>query len=402
MRRILLIALLVGAAGVVYYFARQRNAPPEIPFTKVVREEIVSGLSTNGKVEPIEWAEAHSEAGGLVEKVLVQKGQQVAKGAPLVQLDDREARTELASAEARISAARAELETLRQGGRSSDIALIDGTAAAARQDLTVAQREYDAEVRLQSKGAATAEEVRAAKDRVDKARLQIEALEKRRSTLVNRPDISAAEGRIAEAQASAAAARLRIGMTTIPAPMGGTVYQFDLKAGSYLGPGDLVATIGKLERVRVMVYVDEPDLGRVEIGKPVTITWDAMPGHQWKGVVDKKPTQVVALGARQVGQVGTIIENGDRDLLPGTNVTAEIRSQTVGNAIVIPTGAVRRETGKTGVYALDGDTIHWRDVKLGISNAAKTQVDGLTEGDGVALPTERPLKSGMKVAPVYP
>ena len=41
------------------------------------------------------------------------------------------------------------------------------------------------------------------------------------------------------------------------------MYQFDLKPGAYLNAGDMVATIGRLDRVRVKVYVDEPDLGRV-------------------------------------------------------------------------------------------------------------------------------------------
>ena len=79
--------------------------------------------------------------------------------------------------------------------------------------------------------------------------------------------------------------------------------------------------IGKLERVRVNVYVDEPDLGRVTRGLPVSIAWDALPGRSWKGEVDKTPTQVEALGSRQVGQVICVIENPNRDLLPGTNVT---------------------------------------------------------------------------------
>ena len=91
--------------------------------------------------------------------------------------------------------------------------------------------------------------------------------------------------------------------SVVRAPIAGTVYQFDLKPGAYLNAGDLVASIGQLDRVRVKVFVDEPDLGRVKRGMPVGITWDAMPGRQWKGVVDKTPTQIVALGTRQVGEV---------------------------------------------------------------------------------------------------
>jgi HlyD family secretion protein len=402
LRRFFLISIVIALAVLIFLYAKQRGAAPEVPFAKVVLGEIVSGISTNGKVEPIEWSEAHAEAGGLIERTFVQKGQQVEKGAPLVQLDTRQAQTDLASAEARITAAQAELQTLRQGGRSSDVSAIESSLAAARQELAVAQREYDADLRLQAKNAITAAEVRAAKDRLDKAQLQIQAIESRRSTLINRPDITAAEGRLREAEASAAAARVRIAMLTILSPIAGTVYQFDLKAGGYLNPGDLVAGIGRLDRVRVIVYVDEPDLGRVHVRQPVTITWDAMPGRQWKGMVDRMPTQVAPLGTRQVGEVSTIIDNPGHELLPGTNVNAEIRAQVVQNAVVIPAAAIRRENGKTGVYRLEGDRVHWRDVRIGISSAARTQVSGLQEGDSVALPTDRVLKDGMQVTAVYP
>src|SRR5262249_27589137 len=144
------------------------------------------------------------------------------------------------------------------------------------------------------------------------------------------------EARLQDAQAAARLAESRIAMSTIKAPVSGTVYQFDLKSGAYLNPGDAVASIGRLERVNVTVYVDEPDLGRVEKGMAVSITWDALPGRSWKGTVDKTPTQIVPLGSRQVGEVICLIENPNSDLLPGTNVNAEILSQTVQNALTIP------------------------------------------------------------------
>lgn len=403
MRRLLITLSLAALAIGFLLFARQRNTAPEVPFARAVRDEIVSSLSTNGKVQPVEWAEAHAEAGGLLQKTFVQKGQYVEQGALLVQLDSREAQAEIASAEARIASARAELQTYRQGGRSSDVSAIASSLTVARQEIAVAQREYDADLRLQSKNAITAEEVRAAKDKLDRARLQVDSIETRRSTLINRPDVAAAEGRIKEAEASAAAARVRLSMLAVRAPTSGTVYQFDLRPGAYLNPGDLVASIGKLDRIRVIVYVDEPDLGRVSVGKPVTITWDALQGKQWKGSVEKMATQVVALGTRQVGEVSCIIENPGHELLPGTNVTADIRSQSVQGAIVIPTSAVRREAAKTGVYVLgENNKVAWRDVKLGLSGAARTQVQGLNEGDSVALPSERVLKAGLSVSPIYP
>jgi len=137
-------------------------------------------------------------------------------------------------------------------------------------------------------------------------------------------------------------------------------------------------------------------------GMPASITWDALPGRVWKGTVDRTASQIVALGSRQVGEVACLIENPDMDLLPGTNVNVEIRSHTVENAVTIPKEAVRRESGQTGVFSLNGDRLAWRKITQGVNNTTRVQVSELGEGDAVALPSERTLKQGMQVQPVFP
>jgi multidrug efflux pump subunit AcrA (membrane-fusion protein) len=133
-------------------------------------------------------------------------------------------------------------------------------------------------------------------------------------------------------------------------------------------------------------------------------TWDAAPGRTWTGTVEKRATQVVALGTRQVGEVECVIENPDRDLLPGTNVNVEIRSKQVENALTIPKEAIRREGGRTGVFALGGeDQIFWRDIQLGTMSVTRAQVTGgLKEGDGVVVSSTVPLKNGMHITPTWP
>ncbi len=409
LKRALIVLAVIAAAVLGFALLDRRTKAPEVAFTKVTREQIVSTLNTNGKVEPIQWSSARAEIAGVVERVLVQRGQKVAKGAALVQMEARQAQADLASAQARISQAQAELDVLKAGGRAGDISAIASSEASARQELASAQHDYDSLQRLQERGAATGVEVTAARDRVEKAKLQIQALQARRQTLVSAPDETAARARLREAEAAASLAREQIALSTIRAPMDGVVYQLGsdpsgLRVGSYLNPGDLVANIGKLDRVRVMVYIDEPDLGRVDAGMPVKITWDALPGRTWTGTVEKTPTQVVALGSRQVGEVQCVIDNPDLDLLPGTNINAEIRSQAADDALTIPKDVIHRESGRTGVFVLGADDrIYWRDVKLGISSVTRYQViSGLNQGDSVAGTSDHPLKNGMKVTPVHP
>ncbi|MBV9770264.1 MAG: efflux RND transporter periplasmic adaptor subunit, partial [Bryobacterales bacterium] len=301
-----LVILLFGAAIIVALVITKRATPPEMEFVKVTRETLVSSLSTNGKVEPIEWMPVRSERPGIVTKVLVSRGQQVAKDQPLVELNTRIASADLSKAEAAIQEATAQQQVLTQGGRIAERQQVDSDLARARLDLDTAQKNYQALNRLVEKQAATRLERDSALQLVDQLQLNIQALEKRKAALVTGVDRQIAKAKLQEAQSAAAVAQTNLDVSTIRAPMNGTVYDFDLKPGSYLNPGDPIAKVGELDRVRVMVYVDEPDLGKVRAGEVVIITWDALQGHQWNGRVDKLPTQIVPLGTREVGEVGCI------------------------------------------------------------------------------------------------
>jgi HlyD family secretion protein len=229
----------------------------------------------------------------------------------------------------------------------------------------------------------------------------VAALERKRGALVDKPDRAAAEARVSQAQAQLEQARARIAGSRITTPVGGVVYELPARPGAYLNAGDLVANVGKLDRLRVRVYVDEPEMGRVRQGMPVTITWDAMPGREWKGQVERTPTEVISLGTRQVGEVICTIENPGSDLPPGANVNAEIQTQVVDNALTIPKEAVRRNTAnQVGVFVLRGDHVEWRAVTLGASSVTRSAVEGLAEGDAVALSTEKPLENGQAVTPI--
>ena len=397
-----LLILVIPVAALFLWLATRRTAPPEVPFTHVVREKIESTLNTNGKVEPIEWSPVRAGSEGTAEKVHVERGQSVVKGQLLIELDSSAARAEMANAQAKITAARGELDVLAAGGRASDRSEIESNLRSARAELAAAQRDYESLQRLAEKKAAAASEVTAARDAVQRAQLRIQSLERRRESLVSQPDRTIAEARIREAQSGASEAARRIELSQIRSPMNGILYQFDIKRGAYLNPGDLVATVGRLNQLRVIVYVDEPELGRIERGMPVSITWDALPGRQWRGTVEKVPTQIVPLGTRQVGEVSCVIENPDLTLLPGTNINAEIQSRVVKDALTIPKEALRREGAESGVFKLEGEKVVFRRVKLGSASVTRTQIlEGLAENDAVALPVERPLKAGDRVTPIF-
>ena len=398
MKKLLLLLLLVVAAVIGWGIFR-KTAPPQVSFTRVKRTTLVSTLPTNGKAEPFVWQAVNAETAGLVSQVAVREGERVARGAVLAVIADPSLAADVAAGEAKAAEARANLAALEAGGKPSELAGIENNLARARFDLQQHQKEYDALRRLAEKQAAVRLDVDAAHDKVRQSEIEIEGLENRRKSLLDRTEIAAARARLQDTEVALNLARHRAGLNTLTAPIAGEIYGLAVRPGAYLNVGDPAANVGRLDRLRVRVYVDEPELGRVAEGQPVTITWDALPGKQWHGTVERKPASIQALGSRQVGEVICSIENPSRELVPGANVNAEIRTAVVEGALVVPKETLRHDAQGDYVFALTGDTVARRPVKKGASSVTEVQVvQGLAEGDAVALPSDVPLKPGDRVA----
>jgi HlyD family secretion protein len=379
---------------------RKRADGPTVAFAKVTRETITSTLSTNGKVEPIEYVDIRSEVAGVVRRVFVHLGDTVRAGQTIAELNQPGAAEDVKVSEARVAQAQAALETLKAGGRPSDQAALDGELNRLRNQRASEQQNLDALVRLQKADAATPYEVEQSRSVIRDIDVQIQSAEARRAAIVAHGDVDAAQSRIREAEADLARSKTHLGQNIISTPRAGVIYDLPVRQGTYLNPGDAVASAGKLDPVRVRVYVDEPELGRVEVGQPVRITWDALAGREWTGKVERRPTEVIALGSRQVGEVLCTIDNPNRELTPGTNINAFIVAKVAQSVLSIPKSAVRQDKG-AGVFVMQPDnTVKWRAVQTGVSDALRIEVTGgLTEGDLVAQPSDQPLKDGMPVNP---
>ena len=398
--------LTLPAVLLVWWMLSRRGSAAEIHFSSVRRAGLASTVPTNGVVEPVEWSAARAEAAGVVRTITVQLGQEVRAGQTLVTLDATSARSEVAAALARQQEAEAEVAILGQGGKAAAVADLTDRIATAQAAVSTAQRILDSDKRLQEQQAATKSQVEADADALTRAKLNLAAIKDQRQASVTSSDQAVAGAKLRDAQAATALAQHRVSLAEVQSPMAGTIYAFDLKVGAYLEPGTLVAKIGNIGRIKVNVYVDEPDLGRVALRMPVSITADSLPGRKWWGQVDKMPTQITALGTRTVGEVSTIIDNPKHELLPGLSVYATIVSQVAKSALVIPKAALRKNGGLEGVYALSGNTVVWKPVKTGISDINNVEIlSGLQAQDHVADrvidPSDAEIRGGMRVNPVF-
>lgn len=398
MKRLLWFVPVLLLGGGVWWAVQLKNAPPEVRFTVAKTGPLVDTLVTNGKVEPASFASVRAERAGTLRKLLIEKGQEVAAGAIVAELDGAETRGAVEAAEARVAQIQAEINALQGGGRAADLADIDGQLAKLQLERRQAETELGAVRRLIEKNAATKQEAQVLEDRIAQIQQQRNALQTRRTVLFTPADRGVLEARLREARAAVVAAKDKQVQGLLRAPAAGVVYQVDPRPGAFLNPGDLVANIGRIDELHVKVYVDEPELGRVALGMPAVITWDAMPAKQWDGRVDKMPVQIVTLGTRQVGEVTVRIANAERALPPGANINAAIRSREVAQAVTVPKECLRREGGVQGVFVVSGNQLQWRPVKLGVTNVTHAQiVEGVAAGDRVLLATDIPVRAGQAV-----
>ena len=400
MKKLVWLLAVAAVAGAVVWGVARKNAPPDVRFASVVRQALIATLPTNGKVEPYEWQSVRVETAGLVNRLPVHNGDRVAKGAVLAELTNPEARAGIESAQARVNEAQANLRSL-EAGKPAERTDIENSLERARLNLEIEQKDYDALKRLVNKQAATPAELQTAGDKLRQTRVELEGLQKRLPNLISKPETEAANARLADAESALRLAQKQAGNSQVTTPIGGEIYELGVRAGSYVNPGDLVANVGVLVRVRVRVYVDEPLLGRVKPGAAGDDQVGGAAGEAVAGRGDQMPVSIQTLGARQVGEVICVIENPGRDLIPGVNVDAEIRTAETQAALVVPKEALRRDNAGDFVLRLAGDHVERRAVQLGISSVTQAQVTGgLSEGDQVALPSDTPLKNGSRVNPI--
>lgn len=402
MKKLLVLLGLAIIAGGGAWLATRKAAPPEIPVERARRETLVSLLNTNGKVEPWEWRQVTAPREGRIAKVLVIQGQEVKTGLPLIQVEMPSAEADLSTAQANLAQTQAELAQIKLGGKAADLAEIDAGAAKAKLERESAEREVASLERLFGMKAATRDELDASRDRLKRAVGEIAGLRMKRISLAPVQDRGAAEARVNEAQAALTLIKTRNAQATIRAPHSGVVYELPVHAGAWINAGDPVARIGSLERMKVLIYVDEPDLGKVRMGLPVSLTWDALPGREWDGSIGALPSQVIQLGSRQVGEVTVQVQSPRRDLPPGANIDARLKAEVVAGALTISKGSLRRENGAFGAFVLEGRKLAWRHVDVGVSSESRAEIrSGLREREVVVLPTDHPLASGLEIVPVY-
>jgi len=404
-----IVLFLVLAGIVAYALVRLTGRQPVAKISAVtpVRENLISSISSNGKVEPIAPFVMRAQLDTFVEKISAVEGQQVKKGRLLLELNVKDAQAQLADARSKLLRAEDDLRAAKAGGRSDEAAKTEGTLANAVAQRDRLQRNHDALERLIAQQAATKEELAANDLELAKAQSQVTQLTAAKHEFERGVKLDANRGslQVEQLRSEVAALEEKVRDGRIVATGDGTLYSLPVKAGDYVKVGDLLAEMADLHKVRVRAFIDEPELGGLEPGEPVRITWDALPNRTWMGKTQVIPKQVVQRGARSVGELLCEVNNEKLELLPNINVSVRINSRERTGVVTVPRGAVEVENGRRFVFVVLRNalgvgraTLEKREIHVGIADATNYEVvAGLNEGEMVALPGDVDLKNGMAV-----
>ncbi|MGE0710361.1 MAG: efflux RND transporter periplasmic adaptor subunit [Planctomycetota bacterium] len=338
----------------------RKAPPPAVAVTSIQLEphDVRRQVLAFGTVEAAQDARVAAEEDGVVQGVTVHLGQAVAKGAPLVLLDPRDAEIAVRRAAAELGRARAVVARLAADQRAVEVEL-----QLARETLETRARELERWTRMAAQGAAN-------DGQVDQARVLWQSAQSQRARLEGQlgsvtASQAEAQATVELAEAASAAAALRRARCTVTAPFAGEVAERLVQVGEHLRAGMPVVRLVGRDRLRVRVHVREEEAACLRAGGAAQVS---IPGvAALEGGLEGTVEGVAAASdaATRKVAVDVVIEDPARQLRVGMFARVRLDGGVVPKTYLIPDDAI--VTGEDGahVYVLAGERVRRAPVTLG-------------------------------------
>jgi HlyD family secretion protein len=217
-----------------------------------------------------EYVRVASPVAGALLALMVQRGQMVAKGAPLFALEQENEAAARREAEQRVQQADAQLANLEKGRRPDELAAIQAQQVQAQAALALSRASLARQEKLVAAGFvshAGLDEARMALDR-DAGHVAEVAAQLKVAHLAARPDeLAAARADVQAARAALAQAQWRLGQKAAPAPVAGVVEDRLYLPGEFVPAGNPVVVLLPPENLKLRFFVGEPELAKVKLGQ---------------------------------------------------------------------------------------------------------------------------------------
>jgi len=346
------LVLLAGIGVGVWRWSVTRKEQPTVVATVLVQKGSVRDFVTSvaaGRVAGKQEVTLRAEIPAKVLKLHHRRGELVKAGEPLVTYDAADLQSRLRLAQAAVGLAQAQQLQAEQ--------------AAANVETNLARTR-----KLRDSGALPA--------------AQVEDLEGQQKAMQRATD--AAHAGVTEAVANVSVARTGLDKAVIAAPFSGTVLATSIEEGETTAPGAPILQLADVSTLHVDAEIDEGDLGRVTVGMPADVTFDAFPNERLRGVLDEIAPSVTRdpRGGRSVAIRVTL--PADKRLRVGMSADVDVIVAVQDNTLFVPPNAVQGRGAERAVFVVNAGVAAKRVFQVGISTWEAVEVkSGLSEGDEV-------------------
>jgi len=360
-------------------------APVAIKVAQVQSESIDRFLRVTGSLAADEHADVAAETAGRVIGTPVERGTHVSSGDVLVRVSGTEADASLREAEA--NAAQLEARLGLAAGQPFDPAHVP-EVLNAKASLDWAEADFSRiKALLDQKVVSQAE--------YDQKLTQVQA---------SRQQYQVAQNAAQQSYRSLQAARARVDLarksaadTVVRAPFSGIVAERLVSTGDYVSRGMKVATVVRIDPVRVELTVPEQYLSRVKEGQPVRLSVDAYPGEQFTAKV--RFVSPALKSDQRALTVEAVAPNPDGRLKPGLFATALLQQPAPAPAMLVPAAAVETVAGTSRVYVIAANNkVEERIVTIGEKVGDRLELaTGVKSGERIAANPRGKLADGVRV-----
>lgn len=384
---VLAVAVL-GASGSA---CRSR---PRVAAVRVARQPLVQSLVVSGRVRAPVRVSVGALALAAVKRRLVEEGQHVAAGQPLLLLDDAEARAAVRQARAGVGQVEARLAQLR----TVNVTVVSADLAQARAGRDRAERELQRLEALAQSGLVTTSQLDDARKAAAVARSQHDAASAQYDgSKPSGVEERAAAAAVEQARAALAGAETKLGQLTVRAPGSGVVIGRDIEAGDIVQPGQTLLHMAMDGPTELTIDPDEKNLSAIALGQAALASADAFPSQSF-------PATVNYIGPAVDAQRGTVevrltVPSPPPFLRPDMTVSVELQGVRRDGALVVRSDAVRDVTGRAPwVLLIKDGVVERRSVRVGLRGDTLTEVlGGLAEGDLVVPASAGAPEPGTRV-----
>lgn len=385
-----------------------------ISIGKSESRDIASTVQANGSLVADEASNVAPKTAGKLANISVNVGQFVSGGAVIARIDDRDAKLQLASANAAVKRAQSAVRQaearlgLSAGGAFNASAVPEVRAAAAAFDQAVAElRQAEANERryreLVETGDVSMVVYEQWRTQRDTARAKERAAKQQMDAAVNlarqnNQAIASALADVEAAKTQVANAEQAIADTIIRAPFSGFVSSRPVAVGEFVSTATVIATILRTNPIKAQLQIAEADVPYVSPGRGVSIQVDAYKDRRFAGTVIAVNPAIDPVSRSAI--VEASIENGDNALRQGMFVTARITRDGGSKGIFVPRSAVynHQSTQSYRVFVIQDGLAKLRVVQLGPEEGDWIQIlSGVEADEIVATSNLENLFEGAKV-----